>query len=311
MLDRIRIFAGSSNPTLAQDICRCMGLSLGSCLLSRFSDGEIRVEIHENVRGADAYVVQSTCRPVNENLMELLLLVDALKRASAARVTAVIPYYGYARRDQKNKPRVPITAKMVANLLTAAGVDRIISCSLHAGQIQGFFKVPVDDIPGEWIFADELAKVLTGREVIVAPDAAGVARARIVAERFQLPLAIIHQEAETSWSRPVVVGEVRGRPVVIFDDMVVTGRKLCRAARAAWEEGAVEVVGFCVHPVLSEGALERIGASPLRRVVVTDTIPLRSRGTGDIKMETVTVAPILARVIEKAHEGASVSELFT
>ncbi|MBC7358605.1 MAG: ribose-phosphate pyrophosphokinase [Desulfacinum sp.] len=311
MFDRIKIFAGSSNPTLARGICHSLGLSLSACLVSRFSDGEIRVELHENVRGVDAYVVQSTCRPVNENLMELLLLVDALKRASAARVTAVIPYYGYGRRDQKDKPRVPITAKMVANLLTAAGVDRIISCALHAGQIQGFFKVPVDDLPGHWIFAEELRRVLTGREVIVAPDAAGVARAREVAEKFHLPLAIIHQEAETAWSRPLVVGEVDGRPVVIFDDMVDSGRKLCAAARAAWEEGAEDVTGFCVHPVLSEGSLERIEASPLSRVVVTDTIPLPAGRDESSKIKTVTVAPLLARVIEKAHQGASVSELFT
>jgi len=310
MRSRLKVFSGSSNPTLAQSVCRHLGLSLGKALVTRFSDGEIRVEIGENVRGVDAYVVQSTCRPVNDHLMELLLMVDALKRASAARINAVIPYYGYGRRDQKNKPRVPITAKMVANLLTAAGVDRVVSCSLHAGQIQGFFRLPVDDIPGQCFFMEEFGRSARKDSVVVAPDAAGVARARLLAEKLGLPLAIIHHERETGQRDPVVVGDVRGKSVIIYDDMVDTGTKVCTAAQAVMAFGAREAEAVCVHGVLSTGSVARIDASPLQRVVVTDTIPLGNEAARSPKIHTVSVAPLLAQVMEHIHRDESVSRLF-
>ncbi len=310
MRSRLKVFSGSSNPTLAESVCRHLGLSLGKALVTRFSDGEIRVEIGENVRGVDAYVVQSTCRPVNDHLMELLLMVDALKRASAARINAVIPYYGYGRRDQKDKPRVPITAKMVANLLSAAGVDRVVSCSLHAGQIQGFFRLPVDDIPGQCFFMDEFAKGVDRDTVVVAPDAAGVARARVLAEKLRLPLAIIHQERETGSKDPVVVGDVHGRSVIIYDDMVDTGTKVCAAAQAVTTYGAREAAAVCVHGVLSEGAVERIEASPLQRLLVTDTIPMGNKTARSTKIQTVSVAPLLAQVMDSIHRDESVSRLF-
>ncbi|MGQ9669270.1 MAG: ribose-phosphate pyrophosphokinase [Desulfosoma sp.] len=310
MRSRLKVFAGSSNPRLAESVCRHLGLSLGKALVTRFSDGEVRVEIGENVRGVDAYVVQSTCRPVHDHLMELLLMVDALKRASAERINAVIPYYGYGRRDQKDKPRVPITAKVVANLLSAAGVDRVVSCSLHAGQIQGFFRLPVDDIPGHCFFMNEIQKGMTQDSVVVAPDAAGVARARVLAEKLVLPLAIIHQERETGQREPVVVGDVRGRSVLIYDDMVDTGTKVCAAAQAVKVFGAREASAFCVHGVLSSGAVERIEASPLRRLVVTDTVPLASQAAASSKITAVSVAPLLAQVMDHIHRDESVSRLF-
>lgn len=310
MHSRVKVFAGSSNPTLAERVCRFLGLSLGKALVARFSDGEIRVEIGENVRGVDAFVIQSTCRPVNDHLMELLLMVDALRRASAARINAVIPYYGYGRRDQKDKPRVPITAKMVANLLSAAGVDRVVSCSLHAGQIQGFFRLPVDDVPGHCFFMEEVQRCVDQDTVVVAPDAAGVARARVLAEKLRLPLAIIHQERETGQKDPVVVGQVRGRSVIIYDDMVDTATKVCTAAQAVMAYGARDVRAFCVHGVLSEGAVERLDASPLRTLVVTDTIPLGNRAARSPKVQTVSVGPLLAQVMLHIHRDESVSRLF-
>ncbi|MEJ5349581.1 MAG: ribose-phosphate pyrophosphokinase [Desulfosoma sp.] len=310
MRSRMKVFAGSSNPTLAESVCRHLGLSLGKALVTRFSDGEIRVEIGENVRGVDAFIIQSTCRPVHDHLMELLLMVDALRRASAQRINAVIPYYGYGRRDQKDKPRVPITAKMVANLLSAAGVDRVVSCSLHAGQIQGFFRLPVDDIPGHCFVMDKIQREVTQNSVVVAPDAAGVARARVLAEKLGLPLAIIHQENETGQRDPVVVGDVKDRSVIIYDDMVDTGTKVCAAAQAVKAFGAREASAFCVHGVLSSGAVERIEASPLRRLVVTDTIPLEKKTAASSKIETVSVAPLLAQVMDHIHRDESVSRLF-
>lgn len=306
----MKVFSGSSNPTLAESLCRHLGLSLGKALVTRFSDGEIRVEIGENVRGADAYVVQSTCRPVNDHLMELLLMVDALKRASAARINSVIPYYGYGRRDQKDKPRVPITAKMVANLLTAAGVDRVVSCSLHAGQIQGFFRLPVDDIPGQCFFMAEFGRSVRPDSIVVAPDAAGVGRARLLAEKLGLPLAIIHHERETGQRDSVVVGDVRGKFVIIYDDMVDTGTKVCTAAQAVMAHGAREAMAVCVHGVLSKGSVERIEGAPLKRLLVTDTIPLGDKAARSSKIETVSVAPLLAKVMEHTHRDESVSRLF-
>lgn len=310
MRSRLKVFAGSSNPKLAESVCQHLGLSLGNALVTRFSDGEVRVEIRENVRGVDVYVVQSTCRPVHDHLMELLLMVDALKRASAERINAVIPYYGYGRRDQKDKPRVSISAKVVANLLSAAGVDRVVSCSLHAGQIQGFFRLPVDDIPGHCFFMNDIQKAIIQDSVVVAPDAAGVARARVLAEKLGLPLAIIHQERETGQREPVVVGDVRGRTVLIYDDMVDTGTKVCAAARAVKAFGAWDVSAFCVHGVLSSGAVERIEASPLRRLVVTDTVPLARQAAASSKITAVSVAPLLARVMDHMHRDESVSRLF-
>lgn len=304
------ILSGSSNPLLAQRVCEHLELRQGQVLVGSFSDGEVRVEIQENVRGRNVYVMQSTCPPVNDNLIELLVMIDALKRASAGRVNAVIPYYGYGRQDQKNKPRVPITARMVADLLTVAGADRVIAIDLHVNQIQGFFKIPVDHLYGIEVLLADVKSKLAGNEIVVAPDAGGVERARLFAKRLNVGLAIMdHRSAEgLPFSR--IVGRVKGRPVIILDDMVDTGRTLIRATEAAVAAGAVSVDAYCVHAVLSGSAVTDLQRSSLRTLTVTDTIPLTPEAAGTEKIHTVTTSPMLAEVIRRVHYEESVSSLF-
>ncbi len=306
---RIKIFAGNSNPALVRAVSEAMDLPVGEALVSEFSDGEVRVEIHENVRGEDAFVIQSTCRPVNRSLMELLLMIDALKRASAANITAVLPYYGYGRQDQKDKPRVSITAKLVADLISEAGADRVISIDLHANQIQGFFKIPVDNLSGVKVLFADLRNHLYGDEVVVAPDAGGVTRAREFARRVNADLAIMDYRGMSYDAPASIVGDVRDRSVILLDDMVDTGKTLVRTAAAAKAAGARTVDAFCVHAILSQGAIDRIDASEIRWLVVTDTIPLSPEAAQCEKIRVASVSMMLAECIERVHYRKSVSSL--
>ncbi len=298
---QIKVFMGNSNPVLARDVCLHLGVPLGEALVGRFSNGEVRVEIGEDVRGMDVYVLQSTCRPVSCNIMELLLLLDALKRASAERINAVIPYFGYGRQDQKDKPRVSIAAKLMAGLIGVAGAGRIIAVDLHADQIEGFFDIPVDTFPGVSVLAQDIEGRPRGDEVIVAPDAGGVRRAREFARSLNADLAILDYRGVSSESAPMIVGDVKGRPVILFDDMVDTGGTLIRAARAAEAAGASSVDAFCVHAVLSGSAVSDLERSPIRRMVVTDTIPLPPEARGSERFRVVSVAPMIAEGIEYVH----------
>jgi ribose-phosphate pyrophosphokinase len=282
---------------------------LGQALISRFSDGEIRVEIGENVRGQDCYVIQSTCPPVNENLMELLVIMDALKRASAQRINVVIPYYGYGRQDQKEKPRVPLTARVVADLLSVAGADRIITIDLHADQIQGFFNIPVDHLFGTIVLGDALKHEIQGNEIVIAPDSGGAERARLFAARLKLDLALMDYREENG-TYPRIVGNVKGKKVIILDDLVDTARTILRTARAAVLAGAEAVDVCAVHPVLSGNAVESIESSPIRRLIVTDTIPLSERASACEKIHTVSIASMLAEVIKRVHFEDPLSPLF-
>jgi ribose-phosphate pyrophosphokinase len=279
--------------------------------VGRFSDGEVRVEIQESVRGMDVFVLQSTCPPVNENLMELLVIIDALKRASARRINAVTPYYGYGRQDEKEKPRVPIAAKMVADLIATAGADRLLAIDLHADQIEGFFEIPVDHISGTEILLEDVKKALRGDEVVVAPDAAGVGRAREFARRLRVGLAILDHRGTDDLPYSRIVGEVKGRRVIILDDMVDTGRTLVRAGEGATAAGAAIVDAYCVHGIFSDIALERLESSPLGSVTVTDTVPLSEQAGRSEKIRMVSIAPMLAQIIQCVHEEESVSTLFS
>lgn len=308
----LAVITGTSNPALAEKVCSHLGLTLGQVLVGRFSDGEVRVEIGQNVRGFDVYVIQSLCPPVNENLIELLVMIDALKRASARQINAVIPYYGYGRQDQKDKPRVPIVAKVVADLLTAAGLDRLITMDLHADQIQGFFKIPVDHLYGTGVLLEQARKRLSGGDIVVAPDAGGVERARVFASKLNVDLAMMdHRDTATSPSSHIhIVGDVEGRPVIILDDMVDTGKTLIRTSEAAQAAGASVVDAYCVHAVLSAGALSRLERSPLRSLTVTDTIPHSHEVAHSQKLRIVSVAPLLGEAIRRVHNEDSVSSLF-
>ena len=311
MKDEIKIFAGSSNRPLATAICQAVGVQLGQAEIGRFSDGECQVEITENVRGSDVFVVQSTCTPTNDHLMELLLMLDAFKRASARRITAVVPYYGYARQDRKVSPRVPISAKLVADLITAAGATRVLTVDLHAGQIQGFFNVPVDNVYATPVLLQYLRERLGRREVtVISPDAGGVERARAFAKRLEANLAIIDKRR----SRPnevaemQIIGDVDGRAAVIVDDMVDTAGTLSAAASAVRAAGAPVVLACATHAVLSGPAMSRLNASSIDELIVTDTIPLQ-RGASD-KIRVLTVASLLGEAIRRTHEEASISSLF-
>lgn len=308
----LAIITGTANPALAGNVCSHLGLALGQVLVERFSDGEVRVEIGQNVRGFDVYVIQSLCPPVNENLIELLVMVDALKRASARQINAVVPYYGYGRQDQKDKPRVPIVAKVVADLLTAAGLDRLITMDLHADQIQGFFKIPVDHLYGTGILVEQARKRLRGGDIVVAPDAGGVERARVFARKLNVDLAMMdHRDTATSPSAHIhIVGDVEGRPVIIHDDMVDTGKTLIRTSEAARAAGASTIDAYCVHAVLSADALSRLDHSPLRSLTVTDTIPHAREAARSEKLRIVSVAPLLGEAIRRVHNEDSVSSLF-
>ena len=314
----IRVFAGNSNPGLAQAVAKEMEAPLGKARIGRFSDGEIMVEVGESVRGLHCFVLQSTCPPTNENIIELLVMIDALKRASATEITTVIPYYGYGRQDRKVAPRAPITAKLIADLLTAAGATRVISMELHAGQIQGFFNVPFDHLYAMPVLLADLKERFCTNDgdeeklVVVAPDAGGVERARAYAKRLHASLAIIDKRRTGPNVAEVmhIVGEVEGKRAVIVDDMCDTAGTLTQAARAVMTEGAVEVHAYCTHPVLSGPAIERIEGSPLRSVVVTDTIPLREPAASCEKIRVLSVAGLVSEAIKRVQSGDSISTLF-
>ena len=312
MFKSICIFSGHANPRLAEQIADYLQLSTGRCKISNFSDGEVFCEIQENVRGVDVYFVQPTSAPVNDNLMELLVAVDALKRASAGSITAVIPYYGYGRQDRKVAPRTPITAKLVADLLTAAGVSRVVSIDVHAGQIQGFFNVPFDHLYAMPVFLDHLRPRLAEGTVFVSPDAGGVERARAYAKRLNGDLAIIDKRRPKANVSEVmnIVGDVKDRDCVIVDDMIDTAGTLTNAAAALKDRGARRVFAVATHPVLSGPAITRIVESCLEQVVVTDTIPLREEAIATGKFTQLSVARLLGEAIKRIHNSDSVSSLF-
>jgi ribose-phosphate pyrophosphokinase len=309
MWSRLTLFAGNSNAALADKICSRLDIPLGKALITRFSDGEVRVELGENVRGKDTYVLQSTCPPVNENLMELLVIMDALKRASARRINAIIPYYGYGRQDQKEKPRVPLTARVVADLLSVAGADRVITIDLHADQIQGFFDIPVDHLFGTTVLSDAVKEEIRGDEIVVAPDSGGTERARVFASRLKLDLALMDYREENG-TYPRIVGNVKGKRVIILDDMIDTGRTILRTTSAAMAAGAGTAEVCAVHPVLSGASEENIESSPITRLMVTDTIPLSERAMACKKICTVSIAPMVAEVIKRVHFEESISSIF-
>jgi ribose-phosphate pyrophosphokinase len=308
----LKLFSGNANPALANEICAYLGIGLGEATVSSFSDGEIRVRIEENVRGADVFVVQSCCHPVNTSIMELLIMIDALKRSSASRITAVIPYFGYGRQDRKDQPRVPISAKLVADLITTAGAHRVLTMDLHAGQIQGFFNIPVDHLYATPVLLDDISKGGWKDLVVVSPDAGGVERARVFAKRLQAGLAIIDKRREGPNHTQVmnIIGDVEGRPVLLLDDMIDTAGTIVQGAEACAEKGARRVWAGCTHPVLSGPALERLQTSCLTEVVVTNTIPLEGKDQRCPKLRVLSVAPLLGEAIIRIHEEESVSSLF-
>jgi ribose-phosphate pyrophosphokinase len=311
--DEIKLFTGNSNRALAEAISAHVGVPMGGAEIGRFSDGEVQVEITENVRGGDVFVIQSICTPTNDNLMELLLMLDAFKRASAKRITAVIPYYGYARQDRKVAPRVPISAKLIADLITTAGAARVLTVDLHAGQIQGFFNVPVDNVYANPVLLQYLRKRLGSSEVtVISPDAGGVERARAFAKRLDANLAIIDKRRIRAnvVGEMQIIGEVDGRAAVIVDDMVDTAGTLCTATEAVRAAGAPLVVACATHAVLSGPAVTRLAESKLDELVVTDTIPLRPEASRLKKMTVLSVASLLAEAIQRTHDEASISSLF-
>jgi ribose-phosphate pyrophosphokinase len=313
-LRTIWIFSGNANRPLAESICRNLEVAVGRCKQSRFSDGELFVEIGENVRGVDVFVVQPTCSPVNDHLMELLIMIDALKRASARSVTAVIPYYGYARQDRKVAPRTPITAKLVADLLSASGVSRVVAMDLHAGQIQGFFDVPFDHLYAMPVLVEALKPHVDDKNdcVMVSPDAGGVQRTRAYAKRLGVELAIVDKRRERANESEVmnIIGEVKGRICILCDDMIDTAGTMCNAALALRNAGATRVLACATHGVLSGPAVKRIEESAIEQVIVTDSIPLPETARGSKKYEVVSVANLLAETIKRIHHGDSVSSLF-
>ena len=309
----LMVFTGNANPKLGADVTRRLGISLGSATVGRFSDGEVNVELLENVRGKDVFVLQPTCSPTNDNLMELLVLVDALKRASAGRITAAIPYFGYARQDRRPRSaRVPITAKVVANMLQAVGVQRLLTMDLHADQIQGFFDIAVDNVYAAPVLLNDLDKQRHDDLLVVSPDVGGVVRARAFAKRMECDLAIIDKRRPKANVSEVmnIIGEVEGRTCVIMDDIVDTAGTLCKAAAALKEHGAKRVLSYCTHAVLSGSAVSRIDDSELDELVVTDTIPLREDAKASSRIRQVSVASLLADTILRISNEESVSSLF-
>jgi len=308
----IKIFAGNSNQPLANEICQHLNVSIGNAKVRTFSDGEILVEIGENVRGRDVYVIQSTSSPVNHNLMELLVMVDALKRSSAARINAVVPYFGYARQDRKVAPRAPITAKLVADMMSVAGIDRLLTMDLHAGQIQGFFDIPVDHLYAAPVMLDEIRQQNFSDLIIVSPDAGGTERARAFAKRLHAGLAIIDKRRSGPNVAEVmhIIGDVKGKNCVIIDDMIDTAGTLCAAATALQEQGVADVYACATHGVLSGPALQRITDSPLKKVFITDTIPTHEKLTQCDTLCSLSVSHLLAEAIRRTHNAESVSSLF-
>ena len=308
----ISLFSGNANPALAAAIAGSLEVPLARVKIGRFSDGEIAVEIGENVRGLDVYVLQSTCTPVNDALMEMLIMCDALRRASAASITAIMPYYGYARQDRKVAGRTPITAKLVADLIATAGIDRVLTIDLHAGQIQGFFNIPVDNLYAMPVLLEELRAMTFHEPVMVSPDAGGVERARAYAKRLNASLAIIDKRRERANVSEVmnIIGDVKGRDCVLLDDMIDTAGTLTNAARALHEAGARRIYAAAAHAVLSGPAVGRIVESPLTEVIVTDTIPLREEARGHAKFRVASVSRLLAEAIRRIHNSDSISSLF-
>jgi len=312
MFDKIKVFTGNSNPLLAEEICRYLHLPLSQITVRRFSDGEIFVEVGENVRGTDVFVIQPTSPPVNDHLMELLIMIDALRRASARRITAVMPYYGYARQDRKVAPRVPISAKLVADLITAAGAGRVLCMDLHAGQIGGFFNIPVDHLFATPVVLEYLRKNMEGDAVIVSPDAGGVERARAIAQRLQCGLAIIDKRRQRANEAKAmhIIGDVKDKLAVVVDDMIDTAGTLTEAARAIMDQGARAVWACATHGVLSGPAFERLAQSPLQQVIVTNTIPVDPEKAASARVTSLSVAKLLGEAIRRIHMEDSVSSLF-
>ncbi len=307
------IFTGNSNPALAKEIVKYLKMPLSKALVTRFSEGEIRVRIDENVRGKDVFIVQSTCPPPNRNLMELLILIDALKRASARRITAVLPHFGYARQDRKDQPRVPITAKLVANLLTTAGANRILTIDLHAGQIQGFFDIPMDHLYAVNVFVNHIRELKIKNITVVSPDVGGIKMARAYAKRLETPLAIVDKrrisEEDTEVMNILGEEEIKGNNVLIIDDLVATAGSLVEASNALKKAGAKDVYAAITHPILSGPAIKRIEASPIKKLFVTNTIPVED-GKIHKKIKMLSIAPLLADAIKRIHNEESVSCLF-
>ena len=308
----MKLFGGTANPVLTQEVCDYLGIEPGKIMAKTFSDGETQIEIHENIRGRDVFVLQPTCTPVNDNLMQLLIIMDALRRASAKRITAVIPYYGYGRQDRKVKPRVPITAKLVADLITAAGADRVVSIDLHAGQIQGYFNIPVDNLFAAPLLLKYIRNNFNDGIVIVSPDAGGVERARAFAKRLSASLAIIdkRRDAPNIAQAMNIIGEVENKTAIILDDMVDTAGTLTQGANALKNKGASKIYACCTHPVLTGPAIERLEASPIDHLVVTNTIPLREEAKKCGKIEVLSVAELLGETIKRIFNSHSVSTLF-
>lgn len=312
-LNHMKLISGTANPELAQKISEYLATPLVQTKITRFSDGEVFVEIKENVRGADVFIIQPTCPPVNENLVELLIMVDAARRASARRITAVIPYYGYARQDRKTAPRTPITAKLVANVIVVAGARRVLTMDLHAGQIQGFFDIPVDHLYAMPVFLEYLKDKFRGEEiVIVSPDAGGVERAREYAKRLNATMAIVDKRRPRPNESEVmnIIGDVKDKIAVIIDDMIDTAGTICKAASAIMDRGAKEVYAIATHPVLSGPAVERLAQSPIKEVVVSDTIPLREEAQRLDKIKVLSVSKLLGEAIRRIHTDDSISSLF-
>jgi ribose-phosphate pyrophosphokinase len=308
----LKVFSGKAHPALAREICGELGVPLGEAHVGRFPDGEVRLQILENVRGADVFLIQPTCRPVNDNLVELLIMLDALRRASAFRVTAVMPYYGYARQDRKDRPRVPISSRLVADLITSAGADRVLALELHAGQIQGFFAIPVDHLYSTPVTVKYFRQLKLKNLVVVSPDTGGVERARAFAKRLQVPLAIIDKRRDDADVVEVfnVIGEVSGKTCLLVDDMIDTGGTLVKGAHALKDKGADKVFACCTHGVFAEDAIQKVCAAPLEQVVVTNSIPLSAEGEKCGKIKVLSIAKLLADAIRSIHEETSVSKLF-
>jgi ribose-phosphate pyrophosphokinase len=313
--DELEIFTGNSNPALAREVCEHLGVRLGEAEVGRFPDGEVMVEVRENVRGGDCFVLQSICTPPNENLMELLLLMDALRRASAKRISAVIPYFGYARQDRKVAPRVPISAKLVADVITTAGASRVLTVDLHAGQIQGFFNIPVDNLYAMPVLIQYLRKRLEGRRVsVVSPAAGGVERARAFARRLNANLAIIDKRRPraSEVAEMQLVGEVRDSSALLVDDMIDTAGTVTEAAKVVMNAGANEVLACATHPILSDPACERLNKSCIKEVITTNSIPLRAKAQAELgSLKVLSVASLIAEAIRRIHNEESVSSLFT